>query len=228
MNIQLIALKTKAAELFTKLDDERTRLKTNIENLNSQENRKKYVGTFIDEQIKSARLKAKETAGLFKSDLEAMAASIATATRTWSTDMLLRRARFTPDDASEIGQVLGELKMIRLSAEIKSAAPDELVFMINDAAESGRLAELEMLRKEAGRRNFGDAVVRASVTAALTQAISNLKIPGQEGARSAIEQAAETLEAAHDVVHELQTGQEPARAHMRRVMAEQSARKEAA
>jgi hypothetical protein len=228
MNIQLIALKTKTAELFTKLDEERTRLKTNIENWNSAENRKKYVGTFVDEQIKDARLKARETARLFQPELEAMEASIIKASDTWSTETLMRRAKFTPDDADVNTQILHELRQTRLAAEIKSVAPDELVSMINDAAESGRLAELEMLRKEVGRRDFGDAVVRMSVNATLADAVAKVKIHGQEAAHEAIKQARLTLEAAQDVVHELQTGEESTRAKMNRVMAEQKARQEAA
>lgn len=226
MNIQLINLKTKTADLFARIDEERARLKTAIEDLNSPANRKKYVASHVDEEIKATKRRAKETAALFESELASLEAGIAAATAVWETDSLLRRAKLVPDDASETGQVLGELRRMNLAAEIKDAAPGELISMIHDAAESGRLAELEMLRRQVARRDFGDSVVRMSVNTALTEAISNLEIPGQAAAHNAIAQAVQTLEAARDVAHELATGDEPVRARMARVMAEQAARRD--
>jgi hypothetical protein len=226
MNIQLINLKTKTADLFARIDEERTRLKTRIEDLNSPANRKKYVAAHVDEEIKATKQKAKEVAVLFQAELATLEAGIAAATAVWETDALMRRAKFTPDDATEIGQVLGELRKMNLTAEIKAAAPDELVAMITDAAESGRLAELALIRKEVGRRDFGDSVVRMSVNTALSEAVAGLEIPGQPQAKKAIEEATLTLEAARDVAHELATGDEPVRARMARVMAEQAARRD--
>ena len=224
MNINLVLIRNKVADLYARAEAERDRLKARIENHKSDEGR---TPSWIDGQVRHEQKKAKEIAAQYQSDLKSVESSIATVQNTWSTETLMRRAKLTPDDASEIGQVLGELRMMRMSAEIKSATPTELIDMMKGAAQSGSLVELELIRKEVGRREIPDAVVRMQVRTSLDDAIAGVVVPGQAEAHAAIEQSGLILESAQDVLIELETGKESLRAHAQRVGAEYAAREAA-
>jgi hypothetical protein len=226
MNIQLIALKQKAADLFTKLEAERTRLKGQIEELDSPASRKKYVGTFVDEQIKAARLKAKETASRYQAEVKAVEASIAKVQSAWSTTALMARAKPYNDDADVNTRLLVELEQARVTRNIERARPSELIDLLNTAVETGNLVELNLLKTEIGRREFSDSIERMKVRTGLDDALAGVKIEGQAAAFEAIAQATSTLEAAADVAYELDTGREAMRAKALRIGAEYAAREQ--
>jgi len=223
MNINLVLLKNKAADLYARAEAERDRHKARIENLKADESR---TPGWIDGQVRHEQKKIKEVAAQYQADLKAVEASITKARGATSTHTQMSRAKLTPDDASEIGQVLGELRMMRMTAEIKSATPTELIDMMKGAAQSGSLVELELIRKEVGRREIPDAVVRMQVRTSLDDAIAGVVVPGQAEAHAAIEQTNLILESAQDVLIELETGKESLRAHARRVGAEYAAREQ--
>ena len=224
MNINLVLLKNKAADLFARAESERERHKARIENIKSDEGR---TPGWIDGQVRHEQKKAKEIAAQYQADLKTVETSIATVKNTWSTEMLMRRAKLTPDDADGNALILGELRMMRMTAEIKDATPSELIDKMTSASQSGGLFELDLIRKEVGRREIPDAVVRMKVRTSLDDAIAGIVVPGQAEAHAAIEQTNLILEAAQDVLIELETGKESLRAHARRVGAEYAAREQA-
>jgi hypothetical protein len=224
MNIQLIALRQKAARIFADLDDLRARQKTSIEDLNAPDVRKVYTADHLRGKIAAANEEFVAAAKPHLVELAKIESSLTVAREAWSTSKLMRRARLTHDDASETAQVLAELKRLNLTNDLRDSTSGELRETIAQAAKAGDLFTLEAVRRETGRREFPDSVTKMQVHAALAEAMETVAIPGQPAAHEAIAQATLTAEAARDLISEIETGKEPLRAQARRVGAEYTAR----
>ena len=224
----LASLKADAIKLFTTADDHLARVKREIDELNSVEAKAKYSPQYLQSQIAHKARKAKADAAERLPDVDAIAARIETARKGWTTAEMMRRAKLTPESDDVSGQILAELRYMRTLTDIQLASVGEIVEMAGEAAKAGNLATLEMLRKESTRREYSTSVEKMQVQAALSKAISEVEIPEQKQALAMLSEAELSLEAAQDALAEISTGKETDRARMRRVMAEQAARKEAA
>lgn len=224
----LASLKSDAIKLFTSADDHLGRVKRSLAELNSETARAKYSPSYLQGQIAHAARKAKADAAERLPDVDAIAARIEAARQAWTTENLMRRAKLTPDDTDVNTQILAELRFMRTHADVQRASAGEIIEMAGEAAKAGNLAILEMLRKESTRREYSDGAERMKVHSALSKAISEVDIPEQKQALAMLAEAQLSVEAAQDTLAEIATGKETDRAKMRRVLAEQAARKEAA
>ena len=224
----LASLKSDAIKLFTSIDDHLGSVKRSLDELNSAEARAKFSPGYLQGQLAHVARKAKADAAERQPDIEAIASRIETARKGWTTEAMMRRAKLTPESDDINGQILAELRYMRTLTDIQLASVGELVDMAGEAANAGNLATLEMLRKESTRREYTTSVEKMLVQAALSKAISEVEIPDQKQALAMLEEAQLSVEAAQDTLAEISTGKETDRAKMRRVMAEQAARKEAA
>jgi hypothetical protein len=226
MNINLVLLKNKAADLFSRVEVERDSHKSKIADLQSDATKKVRTQWYIDGQVRHEQKQAKEVAARYHADLKSVEASIAKVQGAWSTPALMARAKPYNDDADVNTRILAELEQARAIRNIERARPIELIDLLKTAAATGNLVALNLLKTEIGRRDFSDSVERMKVNTALADAIAGVKIEGQEQAHAAVEQATMILEAAQDVLIEIETGKEPLRAQARRVGAEYAAREQ--
>lgn len=222
----LAALKADAIKLFTSVDDHLGRLKREFDDLNSETAKATYSPKYLQSQLEYKARKARADAAERQPDIEAIASRIETARKGWTTEAMMRKARLTPDSDDVSAQILGELRYMRTLTDIQLASVGELVEMAGEAAKAGNLAMLEMLRKESTRREYSTSVEKMQVQAALSEAVSGVEIPEQKQALALLAEAQLSVEMAQDTLTEISTGNETDRAKMRRVMAEQAARKE--
>ena len=220
----LAALKSDAIKLFTSADDRLAKTKREIDELSSGEAKAKYTPDYLKSQIAHAMRKAKADADTRFADVAALAGRIDAARQAWTTEAMLRKAKLSPDSEDVNEQILAELKFMRVTSELQAATAHELASAATGAKESGSLALLGLIQREASRRKFDTDADRAVVAVAIDRAIKEIEIPEQKQAMVMLAEAQLGLEAAQDTLAELSTGKETDRARMRRVMAEQSAR----
>ena len=221
----LASLKADAIKLFSAVDDHLGRVKRELDELNSETAKAKYSPSYLQSQIAHVARKAKADAAERQPEILALAARIETARQAWTTAALMRRAKLMPESDDVNAQILAELRYMRTLTDIQVAPSDELVGMAGEAARAGNLGMLEMLRKESTRREYSTSLEKMQVQTALSKAISEVDIPEQKQALAMLAETELSLEAAQDTLTEISTGKETDRAKMRRVMAEQAARR---
>lgn len=222
----LASLKSDAIKLFTSVDDHLGNVKRSLDELNSDEAKAKFSPGYLQGQLAHVARKAKADAAERQPEILAIAARIEAARAGWATENMMRRASASPDDADVNVQILAELRLMRAHADVQRASAGELIEMASEAAKAGNLATLEILRMESTRREYPTSVEKMQVQAALSKAISEVDIPEQKQALAMLAEAQLSVEMAQDTLTEISTGKETDRAKMRRVMAEQAARKE--
>jgi len=222
----LASLKSDAIKLFTAVDDHLGRVKRELDELNSNTAKAKFSPQYLQSQIAHMGRKAKADATERLPELTALATRLESARQQWSTASLLRKAKLTPDSEDVSAQILAEMRLMRVTSELQASMPNELVAAAVDAKETVNLAMLHLVKKEATRRKFDTVSEKGLVHMEIDRAIQEVKIPDQKRAMAMLDEAQLSLEAAQDALAELSTGKETDRAHMRRVMAEQAARKD--
>ena len=222
----LAALKAESIKAFTTADDHLARVKRKIDELSSDTAKATYSTNYRQSQIAHETRKASADAKERLPEITALATRLESARQAWTTESLMRKAKLTPDSEDVNAQILAELRYMRTQADIQLASVGEIVDMAGEAAKAGNLALLEMVRKESTRREYQTSVEKMQVQTALSKIISDVEIPEQKTALAMLDEAQLGVEMAHDTLSEISTGKETDRAHMRRVMAEQAARKD--
>lgn len=223
----LAALKADAIKQFTAADERLARVKRELDDWTSAEARKKYSPEFLTGQAAHVKRAAKGDADARRVEVEALAAKIESARQAWTTAALMKRAQLVELDAeSPLERVAAELKLSRVKSDLADATPDELATAATEAGASRNLAMLALIQRESARRKIDDNTERATLATAINRAIAEIELPEQKQAMAMLADAQLSMEAAQDALAELGTGKETERARMRRVMAEQSARKE--
>jgi hypothetical protein len=214
---QLGELQRDVTKLADSLQSELAQHRQKLAELRSAESQKRYTPQHLREQVDAERKRAQQIAAQHAAALGELKQRIENSAHQWSTEKALRSARFANGDTVH-DSILDELRRLRVTQEIKDARPAELVQRIRDAGQSGNLAELELLRREVGRREFKSEVERIPLMTALNGAIEAVEIPGQKEAIAAIEAAAEQFSVADDYASELRTGKEAIGTQMRRAV----------
>jgi len=214
---QLAELQRDVAELAAKLQSELEAHRKRMSELSSEEARKQYAPQFLAQKISEERGRARKVEADHRAALAEVKKRLESEAVRWSTEHALRTAKFVDGDSVE-HQILGELRHARLAQEFRHARPDELVGYIKDAADRASLAEIEMLRREVGRRKFPSEVERIPLLTALNGAIEAVEIPGQEQALAILESVSERYSIADDHAAELRTGQVATGTRMRAAM----------
>jgi hypothetical protein len=214
---QLGELQRDVAELTAKLQSALEAHRQKMAELSSEQARRQYAPEFLRQKIAEERGRAQQIAADHRAALSEAKARLEAAASAWATETKLREARLVEGDSIE-HQILGELRHARLVQEFRDARPAELVQRIHAAGQAGNLAELEILRREVGRREFKSEVERIPLMTALNGAIEAIEIPGQKEAIAAIEAAAEQFSVADDYASELRTGKEAIGTQMRRAV----------
>jgi hypothetical protein len=212
-------LKRKAASLYTTVEAEQERAKTELAKWNGEQARKKYSPDHLRAEAESIRERAKTFASLQDAELRNIQTRIQTARQAWDTATLMKRARLVPESDKIEADLLEELKRLRLAGDLQAATPDELIEAATEAKEGANLAMLSLLRREAARRQYGSDIERAKVKTAVDRAVSEVSPPGRSEALQLVSEAELNLEMAADSLAELTTGQTPARLQMRRTVA---------
>lgn len=224
---QLTELKTRAIQNYVALDSAIERLKSDLAEWESPDNKKKYSAEFMRDRIAAQRGIAKDTAVKHRPDIQSTSAQLEAAREAWSTTSHMRKARFVPVPSTGDtinAELLEELRRMRVGQELAAMPPNELLDAVKEAKTSKSLAMLAMAAREVSRRKIDDPLVRISLQGAVEEAVAAVEIPGQAAAFKLIDEIQDAMEGAEDAFIELQSGKETDRANMRRVMAKHAAR----
>jgi hypothetical protein len=222
----LAALKAESIKAFTTADDHLARVKRKIDELSSDTAKATYSTNYRQSQIAHETRKASADAKERLPEITALATRLESARQAWTTESLMRKAKLTPDSEDVNAQILAEMRLMRVTSELQAALPNELVAAAVDAKATGNLAMLHLVKKEATRRKFDSITEKGVVHTEIDRAINEVEIPEQKQAMAMLDDIQLGIEMAQDTLTELSTGKETDRAHMRRVMAEQAARKD--
>jgi len=223
----LASLKADVINLFTSADAHLARVKRELDELKSDSAKATYSPQYLHTQTVHKMRKAKADAAERLPEITVLTTRLESARQQWSTESLLRKAKLTPDSEDVSAQILAEMRLMRVTSELQASMPNELVAAAVDAKETGNLAMLYLIKKEATRRKFDTVSEKGLVHMEIDRVIQEVEIPDQKRAMAMLDDVQLSLESAQDALTELSTGKETDRAHMRRVMAEQAARKEA-
>jgi len=214
---QLTELHRDVTRLADRLRDEAQKHRDKMRELQSEQARAQFTPQHLQQRINEERARARKVEADHQAALSEVKKKLESEAVRWSTERALQNARLVDGDGPE-RELLAEVRHMRLAAEFRAARPDELVGYIREAGQRSDLAQLEMLRKEAKRRELSERE-RLPLTLALEDALANVEIEGQRAAHAIIEGALEQFAIAHDFASELRSGQEAIGTQMRRAVA---------